>query len=46
MEVYVDEINIFGMDKGQIIAMKEQLALRFNMTDLGLCAYYLGMHVH
>ena len=46
MEVYVDDINIFGMDEGQIIAMKEQLASHFNMTDLGLCAYYLGMHVH
>jgi hypothetical protein len=46
MEVYVDDINIFGINEDRIIAMKEQLASRFNMTDLGLCAYYLGMHVH
>jgi hypothetical protein len=36
MEVYVDDINISSMDEGQITAMKEQLALRFNITDLGL----------
>jgi hypothetical protein len=46
MEVYVDDINIFGQQEDHIIAMKRQLASRFNMTDLGLCAYYLGMHVH
>lgn len=46
MEVYVDDINIFGQDEDLIIAVKRQLASRFNMTDLGLCAYYLGMHVH
>ena len=45
MEVYVDDINIFGINEDRIIAMKHQLAARFNMTDLGLCAYYLGMHV-
>ena len=46
MEVYVDDINIFGLNEEQIIAMKRQLASHFNMTDLGLCTYYLGMHVH
>ena len=46
MEVYVDDINIFGLKEDRIIAMKRQLASRFNMTDLGPCAYYLGMHVH
>jgi hypothetical protein len=46
MEVYVDDINIFGQQEDHIIATKRQLASRFNMTDLGLCAYYLGMHVH
>lgn len=46
MEVYVDDINIFGLDENRIVAMKQRLASRFNMTDLGLCAYYLGMHVH
>lgn len=46
MEVYVDDINIFGQNEDRILAMKRQLASRFNMTDLGLCAYYLGMHVH
>ena len=46
MEVYVDDINIFGQNEDRIIAVKRQLASRFNMTDLGLCAYYLGMHVH
>jgi len=46
MEVYVDDINIFGSDESQIVTMKQQLASRFQMTDLGLCSYYLGMHVH
>lgn len=46
MEVYIDDIHIFGQNEDRIIATKLQLASRFNMTDLGLCAYYLGMHVH
>ena len=46
MEVYVDDINIFGQNEACIIALKRQLASRFNLTYLGLCAYYLGMHVH
>ena len=46
MEVYVDDINIFGKDESRIVAMKARLASRFKMTDLGPCTFYLGMHVH
>ena len=46
MEVYVDDINIFGLDEGRIVAMKQLLSTRFKMADLGPCAYYLGMHVY
>lgn len=45
MTVYVDDINIFGSDLTAIEQVKSQLKARFKMSDLGPCAYYLGMHV-
>ena len=44
--VYVDDLLIFGPDEGQIQRVKDQLANRFQMTDLGRCSYYLGIHIH
>ena len=45
MTVYVDDINIFGGNLQDIERTKEVLKERFKMSDLGPCAYYLGMHV-
>ncbi|SMY29126.1 unnamed protein product [Zymoseptoria tritici ST99CH_1A5] len=45
MTVYVDDLLIFGPDESKIAAVKAQLSQEFKMTDLGRCAYYLGIHV-
>lgn len=44
--VYVDDILIFREDEDLIIAFKQTLVKTFQMTDLGRCSYYLGMHVY
>lgn len=45
MTVYVDDINIFGSDILAIDQTKELMKSRFKMTDIGKCAYYLGMQI-
>ena len=45
LTIWVDDLNIFGPEEKDIIKAKEKLAEEFDMTDLGECAYYLGMHV-
>lgn len=45
LTIWVDDLNLFGADEREIIAAKQQLVKEFEMTDLGECAYYLGMHV-
>ena len=45
LTVYVDDINIFGSNTKAIEATKVALRNAFEMTDLGQCAYYLGMHI-
>ena len=46
LTVYVDDINIFGENENDIIEFKKTMSKEFEMTDLGQCAYYLGLHVH
>jgi hypothetical protein len=46
MTVYVDDILIFGANEADIVKVKQSLASEFKMTDLGLCAHYLGMQIH
>lgn len=46
MDVYVDDLKIFGVDTIAIERVQEELSTEFHMTDLGECSYYLGMHVH
>lgn len=46
MTVYVDDLLIFGPDEAKITKVKQSLSEEFKMTDLGLCSYYLGIHVH
>ncbi|SMR55934.1 unnamed protein product [Zymoseptoria tritici ST99CH_3D1] len=43
--VYVDDLLIVGLRKKEVSEIKSQLAKRFEMSDLGPCAYYLGMTV-
>jgi hypothetical protein len=43
--LWVDDILIAGKNEEQIRDCKKQLAEEFEMTDEGLCSYYLGMHV-
>jgi len=43
--VYVDDLLIVGPDKEEIKQLKQKLKSNFEMTDLGPCAFYLGMSV-
>ena len=43
--VYVDDLLIVGPSKAEIQSLKDALNQKFKMTDLGPCAYYLGMEV-
>lgn len=41
--VYVDDLQIVGLDLNLIEKLKTDLASQFKMTHLGPTAYYLGM---
>ena len=43
--IYVDDLLLFGADKLAITALKKQLSERFQITNLGPIAYYLGLEV-
>ena len=43
--IYVDDILLAGPNKKEIQVIKNRLHERFEMTDMGACAYYLGMTV-
>ena len=43
--VYVDDLIITGSHTQDIIEFKEQMKNEFEMSDLGLLAYYLGIEV-
>jgi hypothetical protein len=43
--VYVDDLIICGPSVVKIEEFKRQMMLTFNMSDLGLLSYYLGMEV-
>ena len=42
--LYVDDLFVIGMD-GLITDMKRKLAVEFDMKDLGMMHYFLGMEV-
>ena len=42
--LYVDDMFVTGMD-GSITDMKRKLAIEFEMKDLGMMHYFLGMEV-
>lgn len=41
--IYVDDLLIVGANRNAIKAIKAKLNKRFEMKDLGPCAFYLGM---
>jgi hypothetical protein len=41
--VYVDDLVITGSDRDDIRSFKEEMAVAFKMSDLGLLHYYLGI---
>ena len=43
--LYVDDALVTGPNRADIQRVKDALNARFRMTDLGPCAYYLGMTV-
>jgi hypothetical protein len=43
--VYVDDLLIIGSDSHEIEKFKQQMAAEFEMSDLGLLCYYLGIEV-
>jgi len=45
MTVYVDDMNIFGLNQHAINETKEMLKGEFEMSDLGEVAYYLGIQI-
>ena len=42
--LYVDDLFVTGMD-GLIVDMKRKLTAEFEMKDLGMMHYFLGMEV-
>jgi hypothetical protein len=43
--VYVDDLVITGGNNSDISAFKEEMKSKFQMSDLGLLHYYLGLEV-
>jgi hypothetical protein len=44
--VYVDDLIVTGGNQDDITAFKRQMEARFEMSDLGLLRYYLGIEVN
>ncbi|KAG6476133.1 hypothetical protein ZIOFF_065369 [Zingiber officinale] len=43
--VYVDDLIVTGSSTGRINKFKQQMMIEFEMSDLGLLSYYLGIEV-
>jgi hypothetical protein len=43
--VYVDDLIVTGEDPAEISELKRQMTNEFEMSDLGLLSYYLGIEV-
>jgi len=43
--VYVDDLIITGASEDDIVAFKQEMKMKFQMSDLGLLSYYLGIEV-
>jgi hypothetical protein len=44
--VYVDDLVITGTKDAEVAAFKEEMKTTFQMSDLGLLSFYLGIEVH
>jgi hypothetical protein len=44
--VYVDDLVITGTKDTEVAAFKEEMKATFQMSDLGLLSFYLGIEVH
>jgi hypothetical protein len=44
--VYVDDLVITGTKDAEVAAFKEEMKATFQMSDLGLLSFYLGIEVH
>jgi hypothetical protein len=44
--VYVDDLVITGTKDVELAAFKEEMKATFQMSDLGLLSFYLGIEVH
>ena len=44
--LYVDDIIVIGPDSSYISLLKNQLALEFQISDLGPLKYFLGLQIH
>jgi len=43
--VYVDDLIVTGGDPAEIVDFKKQMTSEFDMSDLGLLSFYLGLEV-
>jgi hypothetical protein len=46
VSVYVDDLVITGTKDAEVVAFKEEMKATFQMSDLGLLSFYLGIEVH
>jgi hypothetical protein len=44
--VYVNDLVITGTKEAEVQAFKEEMKATFQMSDLGLLSFYLGIEVH
>jgi hypothetical protein len=44
--VYVDDLVITSTKDAEVAAFKEEMKVTFQMSDLGLLSFYLGIEVH
>lgn len=45
MSVYVDDLVITGVEEAEVEAFKAQMKVTFQMSDLGILCFYLGIEV-
>ena len=43
--VYVDDLIVTGSDPAEIMKFKTEMTTQFEMSDLGLLSFYLGIEV-
>lgn len=43
--VYVDDLIVSGGNPAEIVAFKKQMTSEFDLSDMGLLSFYLGLEV-